>query len=946
MGISIDPTPPEPDRRGVVKPAFATVGRLLAGIVGVAAGSAPHAVGNIAGAAESCFEAIKAWRAVSEKPEHRAWSLWQESLALTMVRFFETASLTRNPDGGEFAALMDEIIEDSRLQCELPRTQMIQAHLRTPTAFPLYPALRDKLPAYAKRIAPDHVRDDAWLSLCLDRAFERGFQRVLFEEKDYYKLLLDAFEGEVAGTTNQRDLWERYYNWLWLDVSDRPLFGQEDGGASLADIFQPLRCSWRERGKACGPDEEAERKPDTIHIDWLEEALHGWLSVGRSDDALRVISGGPGSGKSSSAMMFAQKVASERRCNVFLIPVQGLNVDRPIDDVVDDFVQKTKGRVGALGGDPLKWLETDPLPLLLIFDGLDEVARPEGTGLEVTQRFLNALRSRLDHLNGGAPKARLLALALGRPQATEDSIRAVGGLGDQALLHAMPLCPLGETRLAVGGDARSRLDDPQTLKDEDHRKAFWQRYRRFDRECKDEQPPEALAGPDLAEMTSEPLLLYLLFFSGMDWQQAGTNRNGIYGAIFAKIHDRDLTKPQGHGSKTGLEKKEDFLALMECLGLAAWLGSGRTGTDEDFEIIRDDVYTTKYGGKFKDKKSANLRNIAVQTFTHRGDGNEPGYAFIHKSFGEYLTATALVKAGGNWLQRYDGEPDAFAKNWLQLTGGARLTTDILRFMIDEVRLRTGKTGIVQDPVNGFVAIASHILRDGFPSHGDLATHKGNADWRRREIFQRNAEEALYSLMHAWVEAELYLQSKPDDDDAGPIKIEMTTGRALADMLNRLQDQWSDDHLAKRLFRHWNLSGTDLRVANLSVANLRAARLSGACLREANLNGANLSAADLRAADLSRADLRVANLRAADLSTTDLRGANLSAADLRAANLSKADLRAADCSRVDIDLARLQSADLSTAVNLTQEQIDKAYGNSETKLPDGMHRPERWSLDDD
>jgi hypothetical protein len=142
---------------------------------------------------------------------------------------------------------------------------VIQRHFRTPTEIPLYPALRAKLPAYAKRIAPGHARDNEWLCLRLDRAFARGLQRVLFDEKDYYKPLLDAFDGQAATTANQRGQWERYYRWLWLDVSDRPLFGQGEGGASLSDIFQPLRSAWRERGEASGPDEEeAEREPDTI----------------------------------------------------------------------------------------------------------------------------------------------------------------------------------------------------------------------------------------------------------------------------------------------------------------------------------------------------------------------------------------------------------------------------------------------------------------------------------------------------------------------------------------------------------------------------------------------------------------------------------------------------------------------------------------------------------
>ena len=265
-----------------------------------------------------------------------------------------------------------------------------------------------------------------------------------------------------------------------------------------------------------------------------------------------------------------------------------------------------------------------------------------------------------------------MALALGRPQAAEESIRAVAGLPDRALLHVMPLCPLEEGRFqraeleaagAKGGEGRAIIfSDPEGLREQDHREDFWQRYRRFDSACRNEQPPEALAGDDLAEMTSEPLLLYLLSFSGMDWQWAGANRNEVYRALFAKVHQRDLDKPQGHSSKVGLADEKDFMALMACLGLASWLGGGRVASDDDFETVRDAVYLTKYDDGYRDKKGARLRNVAVQTFTHRGDGEKPGYAFIHKSFGEYLTARALIDAGTRWLSRHEGDPDAFARD--------------------------------------------------------------------------------------------------------------------------------------------------------------------------------------------------------------------------------------------------------------------------------------------
>lgn len=96
----------------------------------------------------------------------------------------------------------------------------------------------------------------------------------------------------------------------------------------------------------------------------------------------------------------------------------------------------------------------------------------------------------------------------------------------------------------------------------------------------------------------------------------------------------------------------------------------------------------------------------------------------------------------------------------------------------------------------------------------------------------------------------------------------------------------------------------------------------------NLDGANLHGAHLRGADL---DLGGANLQGAYLRQANLFEVNLREADLGQAVLSMADLSGAD----------LRGADLSAAVALTQEQIDGAKGDKDTKLPADLHMPESW-----
>jgi hypothetical protein len=99
-------------------------------------------------------------------------------------------------------------------------------------------------------------------------------------------------------------------------------------------------------------------------------------------------------------------------------------------------------------------------------------------------------------------------------------------------------------------------------------------------------------------------------------------------------------------------------------------------------------------------------------------------------------------------------------------------------------------------------------------------------------------------------------------------------------------------------------------------------LSYAVMRCANLPLANLSWTQLREADLVLANLRGADLRHADLSGSNLVGARLLGIDLVQANIC--------------------GADLSTAEDLTEEQLREAHGDIFTKLPEGLHAPKEWT----
>jgi len=103
--------------------------------------------------------------------------------------------------------------------------------------------------------------------------------------------------------------------------------------------------------------------------------------------------------------------------------------------------------------------------------------------------------------------------------------------------------------------------------------------------------------------------------------------------------------------------------------------------------------------------------------------------------------------------------------------------------------------------------------------------------------------------------------------------------------------------------------TQVKGADLRDQDLRAAVANDAFLVKARLVGADLRGASLRRADLQEAILSGANLGDADLREADLKGANLFETDLRGANLQD-------------------------AKNLSQQQLNTACANEETKLPKG------------
>jgi hypothetical protein len=169
---------------------------------------------------------------------------------------------------------------------------------------------------------------------------------------------------------------------------------------SLKRVYVPLRAYYNRKveGQKC---EELEarlagsKQCERVVVD-LEKELETWLTKAKKDDAIRLISGGPGSGKSSFAKMFSAKLAAKGTISVLFIPLHHFDPSDDLINAVGKFVQMD----GILPHNPLA-AEHRESRLLIIFDGLDELAMQGKIAEKTAQDFVREVQRKVERFNQG-----------------------------------------------------------------------------------------------------------------------------------------------------------------------------------------------------------------------------------------------------------------------------------------------------------------------------------------------------------------------------------------------------------------------------------------------------------------------------------------------------------------------------------------------------------------
>jgi len=708
------------------------------------------------------------------------------------------------------------------------------------------------------------------LSNRLPAYFVLALQEQWKDKRDEYSLLLDEIDTPFNNAWKRERGWLHYRAWLQKQI-DEPIFWET---FSLKQIYVPLRGFYEEKEIKATPDTDYHREPSFKRIVIkLQEQLETWLEAAKSDDAIRLLTGGPGSGKSSFCKVFAAQQARLEK-QVLYIPLHRLSFSTDLVTAVQTFVQHD----GFLPENPLEPRDQD-LKLLIIFDGLDELSMQGKIAQEVAHNFINEVREKVHHFNQN--KTRLQVLISGRDvvvQSNKNNFKK-----PQQIITILPYWV----------DKSDDFSDVDNLLKVDQRDQWWQQYGQAKGKNYAQLPPE-LSGKNLQEITAQPLLNYLIaltFERGEVQFSQETNLNNIYDNLLKAVYERGYEKNSpGHRAIEGITEKDFVLILME-IALSCWHGNGRTTTVIEIEEHCENNGLKNLLKNFQDSFQSDsqgsiTRLLTAFYFRESGDlrGSEKTFEFTHKSFGEYLTARRIVdrvKQIHRKLQDSENDYD----NGMPMEG----LKNRPNFQEEMQQARNAEEALL-----ALFNACGRVTEEIFPIQWPSREAFGN--WLARLQGQRIDFEPM-----------LVLDCLSFLDLQNCLLIHRDLGGA---------------NLQRANFAEANLRGANLQRANLEGANLQRANLVGANLRGANLRGANLRGANLRGANLEAANLAGANLAGANLARANLKGANLEWANLKGANLEWANLKGANLEWANLEWANLVGANLRGA-NLRGANLEEA-----------------------
>ncbi|HLZ17405.1 MAG TPA: pentapeptide repeat-containing protein, partial [Cyclobacteriaceae bacterium] len=627
--------------------------------------------------------------------------------------------------------------------------------------------------------------------------------------------------------------------------------------------------------------------------------------------------GGPGSGKSSFARIFAAKVSALEKVRVLFVPLHLIDASKRLTDEISRYAKEE----GFLTHDPLDLDNHEP-NLLIILDGLDELANQGRVAAETAKSFIEEVNLTLIRRNNN-PKISLKILLSGRELVVQDNNDTFRDSPRQ-VLTLLPYF-ISEEEGLKDYYREPEYYDPENLLKHDYRQDWWETYGLLTGNSRITGLPNALVRPGLNEITTQPLLNYLVALSytrGKVKFDEEINLNVVYADLVERVHEGAHNKRRYNSIRD--MQLSDFRRILEEIALAAWHGDGRSTTVREIQELCHGSNLNPLFEKFQKGAEAGVTGLLAAFFFRqygqRAISGHRTFVFTHKSFGEYLAACRIARAVDRIMEEIKERKEKCEKGWNErdalaywagICGPSPCTIYIKQFLRGEFINRSNNI----DNYRVLLAdLFGHLLEYHMPMeqvksiiNGDkIAGIRTFPDALRQS---RNAEETLFIVLN--VIATISKKVANIRQPANQLNL-------FGTWLRRIQGQGDGTNvgLAVQSLSYIGLPKANLRLADLQEANCQGANLEGANLEGVSCILANFESATLKNANLKTAYLVKAKFNRADLSETNLVEVNMESADLEGANLSRANLRHANlhnakCKNANFEMATFERTNIES-----------------------------------
>ncbi len=812
-----------------------------------------------------------------KKPDELAWLLIFRALTAAIAELVKNYhDLFRNRPNEEKLKQLS-----ARFEEEMGRANVSISvdFFNRPAALPLLEQLRSPLSAWLHGLGAASA-DAEQIAARLPDYFVFALHKTWRQAPQDYAALTQHFETPFTKATEEARSWQLYNQHLHRQVSDR-MFAEAFG---VDKVYVPLRAYYEEKEKKNEKNNDRDidlhrEQVKKIVVD-LETDFRNWLNNFTAKTAVRFISGGPGSGKSTFAKIFAAKVTEETNISCLYIPLHLFDATENLITAMECHIRNNR----FLSGNPLD-AKDGKKRLVIIFDGLDELALQGKAASEVADSFIVEVLRRIHE--GNNQGLRRQVIITGRTIAVQ-SVAAKLRERKQ-ISYVLPYF--------VAEEERDEYHDPDKLLAEDQRQAWWQRY--GEAAGKDYSGlPADLDRESFTEIAAQPLLNYLVALS-YDRKTIkftdDTTLNQIYADLISAVYCRQYEDcGKGRACVNELDEK-DFVRVLEEIALAVWHGDGRTATVSGIQKKCKSGGIDKYLEEFQEGAKAGVTRLLTAFYfrqsENRQDG-DPTFEFTHKSFGEYLTALRIMRLLRQMQKERkrrqedldDGwsEKDAL-RHWTNFCAVTAMDEDLLRFISNEFRAMTederrALQGMVRD-------LLSYTINQGLP-FPDEFRDKGFKEHLR---LAGNAEDALLAVHFHLAELTKELS-----------RLDLESDRAFGNWIARLRGMaFCEGWLGFLDLSGYQLYLQNFATVNFTMSNFEGAELSYSIFLHANLRGVQLEKAKLWSTNLYCANLEGANLKDADFSQANLHNAKLEGANLEGADLYRANLKGTILEKKDV-----------------------------------------------